>query len=84
MFDSVSEGQRFGPGDVLVLLTDGLTEGHGLGTHGYGYRFTDVVERLSDGSAKTIGEAILDDWRDYPRTEPYFDDVTVIVIRVSR
>jgi serine phosphatase RsbU (regulator of sigma subunit)/tRNA A-37 threonylcarbamoyl transferase component Bud32 len=72
------------PGDVLVLLTDGLTEGHVLGTQGYGYRFTSVIERLSEGPARAIGEAILDDWRYHPRPQQYLDDVTVVVVRDLR
>ena len=75
---------EFEKGDILVLLTDGLTEGHCLGSEGYGYRFTHIVEQRAEKSAKVIGETILDDWRDYPRTEQYLDDVTVIVIRMGQ
>ncbi len=66
-------------GDILVLLTDGLTEGHLLMGDPYGYRFTQIVERMAGQSAKYIGEAILDDWRSHNREGDYADDVTVII-----
>lgn len=70
------------PGDILVMLTDGLTEAHLLMGEPYGYRFTEIVERMAGQSAKAIGEAILDDWREYPREADYADDVTVITVRI--
>jgi hypothetical protein len=74
---------EIGPGDVLVLLTDGLTEDNHLHGDRYGYRFTGLVEEKASEGARTIGEAILDDWRAYPRAEDDADDVTVLVVTVQ-
>ena len=70
-------------GDILVLLTDGLTEAQLLFGDPYGYRFTEIVEKLAGQSAKAIGEAILDAWRSHPREQDYADDVTVITIVIG-
>jgi hypothetical protein len=72
-----------GPGDVLVMVTDGLTEGNRLTRGGYGYRFKELVLGRAKEGARAIGEAILDDWRAYPREGDYADDVTVVVAAVT-
>jgi serine phosphatase RsbU (regulator of sigma subunit) len=70
---------EMGPGDVLVLVTDGLTERQGLGGERYGYRFQALVEQRARAGARAIAEAILDDWRSHPRQSDDADDVTVLV-----
>jgi hypothetical protein len=70
------------PGDIVVLVTDGLTEGHVMLGDPYGYRFTSLVEANAMQSARTIGEAVLDGWRAHPREEDCADDVSIIVIGV--
>jgi hypothetical protein len=74
---------EIGPGDVFVLLTDGLTEGHILHGEPYGYRFIEIMKRRSDEAAKAIGRAILDDWRAHPRGDDVGDDVTVVTIKIA-
>jgi hypothetical protein len=73
-----------GPGDVFVMVTDGLTEGNSLNRAAYGYRFERLVGEAAARGARAVGEAILDDWRAYPRDGDYADDVTVIVAAVTR
>ena len=70
------------PGDVLILVTDGLTEDHVLQGEPYGYRFTEVVEARAREGAKVIGEAILDSWKGHLREEDAGDDVSVIVVKL--
>ncbi len=72
-----------GPGDIIVLLSDGLTQGHVLIGDPYGYRFTKLVEQKAEQSARTIGEAILNDWIEHTRQEYYIDDVTAIIVKLS-
>jgi serine phosphatase RsbU (regulator of sigma subunit) len=74
---------EIGAGDVLVLLTDGLTEGNRLTADRYGYRFMPLVEGHAGQAAKAIGEAILDHWRAHPREDNYPDDVTLLVVKVG-
>jgi hypothetical protein len=74
---------ELGPGDVLVLLTDGLIESHVLKGDGFGYRFQALVEQHASRGARAIGEAILDAWRAHPRSSDNADDVTVVVVAVT-
>jgi serine phosphatase RsbU (regulator of sigma subunit) len=69
-----------GPGDVLTLVTDGLTEDHVFAGEPYGYRFTSIVEARASQGARAIGDAILDDWTAHPRELDMGDDISVIVI----
>jgi serine phosphatase RsbU (regulator of sigma subunit) len=70
------------PGDVLLMVSDGLTEGHCLKGDAYGYRFTRLLEQHAGLGARALGEAILDDWRAHPREGDYADDVTILVVRI--
>jgi hypothetical protein len=67
------------PGDVLLMVTDGLTEAYRPGPGAYQYRFTRLVEEQAGQTARSVGEAILDDWRSHAREADYVDDVTVVV-----
>jgi serine phosphatase RsbU (regulator of sigma subunit) len=73
---------RLGSGDVLVFVTDGLTEDHVLKGDPYGYRFTSIVESCSSMGSRSIGQAILDGWQLHKREEDVGDDVTIAVIKV--
>ncbi len=75
---------EIGPRDILVLITDGLIEGHRLTNARYGYRFTQIVEQVAHQGAQSIGEAILDNWLAHPREGDYADDVTVLIVAPHR
>jgi serine phosphatase RsbU (regulator of sigma subunit) len=77
-------GLEIAPGDIIVLVSDGLTEGQLLEGDPYAYRFAAIVEAHAKQGARTIGEAILDDWKAHPREEDSADDVSVIVIAVGQ
>jgi serine phosphatase RsbU (regulator of sigma subunit) len=70
-------------GDVIVFITDGITEDHVIHGDPYGYRFTKIVEAKHKDGARAIGEAILDDWKAHPREEDAGDDVSLVVITVG-
>jgi hypothetical protein len=67
-------------GDMLLMVTDGLTEAWRPGPGAYQYRFTRLVEEQAGQTARSVGETILDDWRSHPAD--YVDDVTVVVAAV--
>ena len=71
------------PGDLLVLITDGLTEAQILKGDPYGYRFTQIIESRSNDSARAIGRAILDAWRIHPREIDSGDDVTLVIMKID-
>ena len=82
--DEYAEGRcPFGPGDVLVVFSDGVTEAP-AGNELYGDdRLVNLVTRLArEGkSSSAIGEAILDDVAAFTRRGNDWDDVTVLVVR---
>jgi len=73
--------QRFAPGDVLVLYTDGVVE-----TRDAAGRFFSV-ERLVEAARRPAADAaairqnILDALASHARTTPAHDDVTLVVVR---
>jgi serine phosphatase RsbU (regulator of sigma subunit) len=73
---------EIGAGCVIVLVTDGITEGGPI-KDPYGYRLTSAVERNASGGAKRVSEAILDDWRNYQGEDPATDDATILVLVVG-
>jgi hypothetical protein len=71
-------------GDILVLLSDGLTEAHRLDSEPYGYQFTRILEQNPSLTAAEIGDAIFQDYRRRARNAEYIDDVTIVVIALGR
>ena len=68
---------------MLVMVSDGLTEGHAMAADPYGYRFERLIPALACRSARVIGESILEDWLAHSERADYIDDVTVIVLARS-
>lgn len=71
---------EMGQGDVLVLVSDGVTEPGRLDEDAYGYRFSATVERHANDGARAICRAIVEDWRRHPRGVQYLDDTAVLVV----
>jgi hypothetical protein len=78
----VARHAEVAPGDVIVLVSDGLTEGGRLDSHAYDYRFMPIVERHATTSAHTLCERILADWQSHKRPDAWTDDVSVVVLAV--
>ena len=74
---------EFAAGDVLIFLTDGLTEAQIFEGDPYGYRFTEIVQARATEGARAIGEAVLDSWRAHPRSEDLADDVSLIAVTLN-
>ncbi|MBZ5582811.1 MAG: SpoIIE family protein phosphatase [Acidobacteriia bacterium] len=70
-------------GDLLVLVTDGLTEAPGPPGESFGQRLPGLIERHAHAGARVTGEKIMDAWKEQPREEDVVDDVTVIVISIG-
>jgi serine phosphatase RsbU (regulator of sigma subunit) len=72
-------------GDVLILLTDGLTEAMNASREQYGTeRLAEFVNHLSVGnlSAQQIAEAINNDIRAFVGSAAQHDDMTMVVVKV--
>jgi serine phosphatase RsbU (regulator of sigma subunit) len=71
---------RFGPGDALVLYTDGLVERR-RGKEQYGIdRLDDVLLRARDLPAKQLARAVLADCRAFGSGD-LSDDCAIVVIK---
>ncbi|MDD1651637.1 MAG: SpoIIE family protein phosphatase [Methanomicrobiales archaeon] len=72
----------FGPGDVMVLYTDGITEAENTACEMYGEDRLRGVVALSRGlPAAGIVSAILDSVQGFTGTTPQSDDITLMVVR---
>jgi hypothetical protein len=73
-----------GPGDILVMVSDGLTEDGRLDGGAYGYRFAALIEEQAHRTARAICQSILQDWRAHPRDPAYIDDLSALVLVTPR
>jgi sigma-B regulation protein RsbU (phosphoserine phosphatase) len=74
------EGLTLGPGDTLVMYTDGITESRGASDYYGEDRLQDSLARVS-GSARAVVEAVLADVLAFSDGPPR-DDIAVLVLRV--
>ncbi|MEN6395819.1 MAG: SpoIIE family protein phosphatase [Methanoregula sp.] len=75
---------QFITGDVLVLYTDGITEGMNENGEMYGeVRLQESIRSTVDLPAKEILAHILDDLKKFCGKAPQYDDITLMVIRVK-
>ena len=84
MFESHLEVMRFplGPGDVLVLYTDGIVEAKDTSDADYGdERLDQLVATRVDLSAQEIVDSIVEDVSDHTRGAEPSDDITVVVLK---
>ncbi|MDQ1447102.1 MAG: hypothetical protein QOC79_73, partial [Actinomycetota bacterium] len=73
---------ELGPGDTVVLFTDGVTEAHHRNQDLFGEeRLMDVIRHAGDG-VDEVADAIIAAVSDYGPVEPR-DDVAVVVLRIE-
>ena len=71
-----------GPGDVIVLYTDGVTESINKDEEMFGEdRLKSVIIENADLSTNEILEKILNEVRQFTGDMPQFDDITLMVIK---
>ena len=78
------EEQRIdiGPGDSLVLYTDGVTEAINPNEQEFGVnRLRNVVAEKAQANARQIIEGIVDAVNSFSEGAPPFDDLTLVVIK---
>jgi serine phosphatase RsbU (regulator of sigma subunit) len=72
------------PGDVVLLLTDGVTEARPAGGGMFGReRILDVARRHRDRCPREVVTALFGAVRDFTGDRPAQDDMTAIVIKVG-
>ncbi len=71
-----------GPGDVVAMFTDGVTEAMNPAHEEYGEeRLQAVLEANLDEPAQGILDAVLEDVRTHTNGAPQSDDITMIVLK---
>lgn len=76
------QSEPFGPDDLLVVASDGITEAQAAGGEMFGIdRLMGLIARLEGLPAAQVGEAIFAAAADYSRGQPQSDDQTLMVIR---
>ncbi|MEE9617561.1 MAG: GAF domain-containing SpoIIE family protein phosphatase [Anaerolineae bacterium] len=71
-------------GDVLVLYTDGITEGQNLAGGQFGeQRLYRVIAEIADAPAQAIADGILSAARVHGRGVDQYDDISLIVMKVA-
>jgi sigma-B regulation protein RsbU (phosphoserine phosphatase) len=74
--------EPFGPGDVLVLYTDGVTEAPNEDNKEFsGARLADAVRVLHSQSAEEINEGILESVRRFSGETEQRDDLTLVTVK---
>ncbi|MEO9527913.1 SpoIIE family protein phosphatase [Roseibium sp.] len=72
----------FGPGDIIILYTDGVTEAANPEGELFGLdRLVDSARRHNAPSAARVLEGLLTDVKAHIATQTVFDDITLLVIR---
>jgi phosphoserine phosphatase RsbU/P len=73
-----------GPGDLVLLLTDGVAEARAPDGSAFGTeRVLDLVRHCRAGSARQIVEELYLAVRAFSQGQPQFDDITATVIKVG-
>jgi hypothetical protein len=73
---------KLGPGDLLVLYTDGVTEAENPQGVAFGEdRLIDAAYRKADCGAREVQAALLEDVQRFVGNTPRQDDIALIVIR---
>ncbi len=77
-------GPAPGPGDVLMIGTDGIWETRDPSGAFYGKaRLRELIRRHADRSPREIGDALLSDLESFRGDEPILDDVTFVIVKAS-
>ena len=71
-----------GPGDMLVVYTDGVTEARNEKGEFYSdERFFHFLESLSTGSSANLGQAVINDVENFSGKAERNDDLTLMILR---
>ena len=73
---------QMGPGEMLVLYTDGVTEAMNAASEEYGEeRFVESLKRRSKEGIDKACSGLMDDLRAFVAGAPPHDDITLLLIR---
>ncbi|HNY13131.1 MAG TPA: SpoIIE family protein phosphatase, partial [Candidatus Wallbacteria bacterium] len=88
MFDSARYEEKkikLATGDKLILFTDGVIEAMNEANEEYGQdRFVSVIKKYNDFDARSLVDKVLKDIELFVGAAPQSDDITLMVISVSK
>jgi sigma-B regulation protein RsbU (phosphoserine phosphatase) len=71
-------------GDIIVLYTDGITEAVNDKDEMFEVpRLIEIIRRMADSPSQEIVDAIISEVTAFSQTQPQFDDITLMVVKVS-
>ena len=74
---------HYKPGDIFVLVTDGIIEAKNSMLQEYGEEnLINVIKQNASKSAEEIRNMILDSVRTFAGNESQYDDVTVVIVKI--
>ncbi len=83
---SLTEGTvEMGPGDLLVLYTDGITDAHAPGGETFGQdRLRQAARMAIEWTPQQVCDSILQQIAEFQQGAAQFDDMTLLVARVEQ
>lgn len=73
------------PGDMIVLYTDGVTEAINEKEEGFGKeRLLKIIQKNRSLAAKEIVEKVQNEILMFAGTQPQYDDITLMIIKVTK
>lgn len=79
------QSEPFGPGDLLVVASDGFTEAQAADGEMFGIdRLSSLIDTYADCCAEQIGRAIFEAVAEFGRGQPQSDDQTLMVIKGTK
>jgi sigma-B regulation protein RsbU (phosphoserine phosphatase) len=79
---ALDQAVPFGPGDILVVMTDGFSEAVDAQGEFFGIeRLEQIVDQMCDAPAKELGERLFAAIKRHTGSMPQGDDQTLVVLR---
>jgi serine phosphatase RsbU (regulator of sigma subunit) len=76
---------QLGPGDVLLMMSDGIPDAHNPAGETYGQdRLVALLSRTGPIGAENVLEAVLEDIHAWSDGTPLFDDLTLMALSLQR
>ena len=71
-------------GDLIVFITDGISEAKNLNGNEFGYeRLQSVIQSCRDASAEELTKFIVEEVKAFANQPVQFDDITLLVIKIK-
>jgi serine phosphatase RsbU (regulator of sigma subunit) len=73
---------RFKPGDLLLLISDGVVEAHGPGGELFGFeRLEQTIAEVGSADVRDLVEVVLARVQEHMGTNEQHDDITIVAVR---